>query len=129
MKRIKSKSDIRLILECTVNDKTAYFLVDTGATVGLINSERAKKFDLKSGRKYNGDLIGVGGKINDVRCCDTFVYVDDRCLTQFLLTDLSSVVSSIKNQTDIEILGIISLPQLKLNNMSIDCNDNEIILE
>lgn len=127
--KLKSKSDKRLIVEGKVNDKTAYFLIDTGATVGLINKDKIKEFDLLVGKKYRGTLIGVGGEINNIKYCNTFICVGDRSIPQFLLADISSVVNSIKNQTGIEILGIISLPQLKIANISIDCNDNEIILE
>jgi hypothetical protein len=50
-------------------------------------------------------------------------------IPQFLLADISGVVESVKRETGIEILGIISLPQMKMANIALDCNDNEIILE
>lgn len=129
MNKISSESDKRLIVKAYVNDKPAYFLIDTGATVGLIDCTKIKKFDLKSGRYYNGTLVGVGGEITNIKHCDTFVCIDDRKIPQFLLADITSVVTSVKKQTGIEILGIISLPQMKMANISIDCNDNQIILE
>ena len=129
MERLKSLSDKRLIIECKVNNKSAYFLIDTGATIGLINQDKIKEFDLLVGNKYRGTLIGIGGEINNIKHCNTFICVGDRSIPQFLLADISSVVNSIKDQTGIEILGIISLNQLKIANISIDCNDNEIILE
>ena len=129
MKRIKSISDKRLIIEAKVNDKKAYFLVDTGASIGLIDNNKRKKFDLSVGREYNGTLVGAGGEMRNVRHCNTFVEFEDKVITQFLLTDISGVVESIKKETGIEVLGIISLPQCKLANLSIDCNDNEIIIE
>lgn len=129
MKRIKSISEKRLIIECKVNDKKAYFLVDTGASIGLIDNNKRKKFDLSVGREYNGTLVGAGGEMRNVRHCNTFVEFYEKVISQFLLTDISGVVKSIKRETGIEILGIISLPQCKLANISLDCNDNEIILE
>lgn len=129
MKRIKSISDKRLIIEAKVNDKKAYFLIDTGASIGLIDNNKRKKFDLSVGREYNGTLVGAGGEMRNVRHCNTFVEFEDKVIPQFLLTDISGVVESIKKETGIEVLGIISLPQCKLANLSIDCNDNEIIIE
>lgn len=129
MKRIKSISDKRLIIEAKVNDKKAYFLVDTGASIGLIDNNKRKKFDLSVGREYNGTLVGAGGEMRNVRHCNTFVEFENKIIPQFLLTDISGVVESIERETGVEILGIISLPQMKMANLSIDCNDNEIILE
>lgn len=129
MKKIKSESTKRLILCVTVNDKPAYFLIDTGASTGIMDNNQIKKYDLKEGRKFGSTVIGAGGEMNNVKYCNTFVNVEGRVIPQFLLADISDIVKSIKRETDIEILGIIGLPQMKMANISIDCNDNEIILE
>ena len=127
--RIKSESEKRLIVEGQVNGKSAYFLIDTGASVGLIDKEKKKKYGLKEGFRYHGTLIGAGGEIKDVKHCDTFVELEGKTIPQFLLADISNVVKSIKRETDIEILGIISLPQMKIVGLGIDANDMEIIIE
>ena len=127
--RIKSLSEKRLIVEGKVNNKTANFLIDTGACVGLINEDKVKEYGLLRGRTYGGKLIGVGGEMDDVRHCNTFVCIGDREIPQFLLADISDVVKSIRRETGIEILGIISLSQCKLANITLDCNDNLIIIE
>ena len=129
MKRIKSISDKRLIVEGQVNGKAAHFLVDTGASVGLMDNDKRKEFDLMAGNKYHGTLVGAGGKLKDVRVCGTFVDFEDRMIPQFLLADIKDVVKSIKRETGIEILGIISLPQMKMCGLGIDANDMEIIVE
>jgi len=129
MIEIKSKSDKRLIVEGRVNDKTAYFLIDTGASVGLIDDTQVKKYKLEVGRRYNGTLVGAGGTMYDVRYCNTFANVGGKTIPQFLLSDIESVVSSIKHETGIEIVGIISLPQMKMVGMNIDSNSDMIILE
>ena len=129
MKRIKSISEERLIIEGRVNDKDAYFLIDTGASVGMMDYGKRYDYDLKVGRRYGGTLMGVGGEMRNVRHCDTFLHVGDRVVPQFLLADISGVVESIQRETGIEILGIISLPQMKMCGISLDCNDNLIIIE
>lgn len=129
MERIRSKSEKRLIIEGKVNDKTAYFLIDTGASVGLIDKEKKKKYGLKEGFRYHGTLIGAGGEMKDVKHCDTFVEFEGKTIPQFLLADISNVVKSIKRETGIEILGIISLPQMSIIGMNIDVNSSEIWLE
>lgn len=127
--RIKSLSEKRLIVQGKVNNKTAQFLIDTGACVGLIDKDQVKEYGLLRGKRYSGRLIGVGGEMDNVRHCDTFVHIEDRVIPQFLLADISEVVKSIKRETGVEVLGIISLPQMKMVGMGIDANDNLIILE
>lgn len=129
MKRIKSLSDKRLIIEGLVNGKPARFLLDSGASVALIDKDKKKEYGLKEGRKYNGTLIGAGGEMRNVRHCDTFVEFEGKTIPQFLLADISGVVESIKRETDIEILGIISLPQMSFIGMNIDINSSEVWLE
>lgn len=129
MKRIKSLSEKRIIVEGLVNNKTAQFLIDTGACVGLIDKDKVKEYGLLRGKRYSGTLIGVGGEMGNVRHCDTFAHIENKVIPQFLLADISGVVESIQRETGIEILGIISLPQMKMCGISLDCNDNLIIIE
>lgn len=129
MKRIKSKSEKRIIIEVKVNDKSALMLVDTGATVGIIDSKQRKDFNLIVGKDYPGTLVGAGGEMHNIKYCNTMAEFEGKLIPQFLLTDLSHVVKSIKKETGLEILGIISLPQMKIVGLGIDANDNEIIIE
>ena len=129
MKRIKSISDKRLIVEGVVNGKAANFLVDTGASLALMDYDQRKKYELSVGKPYHGTIVGAGGEMRNVKYCNTFVHIEDRVIPQFLLADISEVVKSIKRETGVEVLGIISLPQMKMVGMGIDANDNLIILE
>ena len=129
MEKIKSLSDKRLIVECTVNGRQGNFLVDTGASVGLIAEDRVRKFGLLEGRRYPGTLIGAGGEISGVRYCNTFANLKGKDIPQFLIADISAVRKSIRRETGVEILGIISLPQMKIAGMQVDANDNLIIIE
>ena len=129
MKQFKSLSDKRLIIEAEVNGKKGFFLIDTGASVGLIADDKVKKFDIVRGRKYPGSLVGAGGEMEDVYYCNTLVQFGGKDIPQFLITDISGVRSSIERETGIEILGIIGLSQMKIASMQVDANDNMIIVE
>lgn len=129
MDRIKSIAKKRLIIEAKVNDKAANFLIDTGASVAIMDSNQRKKYDLKEGRKFGSTIVGAGGEMRNVRHCETFAYFEGRAIPQFLLADISSVVESIKRETGVEILGIISLPQMSIIGMNIDVNSQELWLE
>lgn len=129
MKKINSLSEKRLIVECNVSGKTAAFLIDTGASIGLIDKNQTKKYNLLSSRKYTGTIVGAGGEIENPYICDNIINIEDKIMNQFLLVDLSNIVDSIKRETGITILGIVSLPQMKFIGMNIDTNDNLLILE
>lgn len=129
MKQFKSLSDKRLIIEAEVNGKKGFFLIDTGASVGLIAEDKVKKFDIVRGRKYPGSLVGAGGEMEDVYYCNTLVRFGGKDIPQFLITDISGVRNSIERETGIEILGIIGLSQMKITSMQVDANDNMITIE
>lgn len=129
MQTIKSKSSKRLIVDCKVSGKTASFLIDTGASIALIDKNQAKKFDLKSTRRYNGTIVGAGGTIDNPKICNTVVCFENKPMTQFLIVDIENIVDSVERETGIKILGIISLPQMKINGIQIDANDDLIMVE
>lgn len=129
IKRIASKSEKRLIIEGIVNGKSACFLLDSGASVGIMDYDQRKNYDLKIGRKYAGTLIGAGGEMRNVKHVDTFAEFEGKLIPQFLLADISGVVESIERETGIKILGIVSLPQMKIVGLGVDANSNEIIVE
>lgn len=129
MKQFKSVSEKRLIVDCIINSIHAYFLIDTGASIGLIDDNKMNRYKLIKGKKYNGTIVGAGGEISSNYLCDSVVYFDDKPITQFVMADISGIIKSIKAETGYDILGIISLPQMKILNMQIDTNDNLILLE
>lgn len=129
MKTLKSLSDKRLIVECQLNGENVMMLLDTGATVGLIDRKAAKRYDLKATRDFPGTLTGAGGELRGVKICDTFAYLMGKPLTQFLVADIGDVVESIERETGLRITGIVGLPQMKLAGVQIDANDNLIIIE
>ena len=130
---MQSLSEKRLIVNATINGYEAPFLVDTGATVGLIDRNRVNEFRINEGPKYNGTLVGAGGKMRGVRYCYSLAVLNDgeksKPIGQFLLADIDDVVESIEVQTGIRILGIISLPQMKIAGVNIDANSNILTLE
>ncbi len=128
MKQMKSLSDRRLIIEATLNGKKASFLLDTGATVGLLSDGVVRKYRLMQGKKFPKPLVGAGGSFSAYYCL-TFAYLDSKPISQFLIADIDNVVESIQRETGIEIVGIISLPQMKMAGIQIDANDNLIKIE
>lgn len=104
----------RPIVECMIGGKPAAFLLDTGASVAFIDREFINEYALSEGKKYHGKIVGAGGVARGVKYCNSFVELPNgKQVAQFLLTDLSSIIDSIKQETGIKIVGIISYPQMK----------------
>lgn len=110
----------RPIVECTINGKAANFLLDTGASVAFIDREFVGEYGIEQGKKYHGKVMGAGGEMRGVRYCNTFVTLPNgREVAQFLLADISAVRASIKEETGIDIVGIISWSQMKFAEITI----------
>ena len=109
METIKSVSDKRIIVPGMINGREYYFLVDTGASIALI-SEKVRGLDI--GKRFGGSIEGAGGSIK-ARICNTFVKIGGKDFSQFLATNLDNLIASIAEETNVEIAGIIALPQMK----------------
>lgn len=127
--KIQSLSTKRLIVEAVINGRQASFLIDTGASVGLIAEDKRKSFGLVRGKRYNGTLIGgSGNEIDAAYICDSIINLGDKQINQFLLADISGIRSSISRETGVEILGIIGLNQMKNAGITINTMQNFIDL-
>lgn len=123
---LKSESEKRLIIKGQLNGKAAYILVDTGAVCGLFNKTAIKKYALVENKRRSINLVGAFGKPTKANICETPLMVGGRPMYQFAIADIGSVVDAIKKETGIEIAGLISLPQMKAMNITIDTDDNYV---
>lgn len=125
METIKSVSDKRIIVPGMINGKEYYFLVDTGASIALI-SEKVRGLDI--GKRFGGSIEGAGGSVR-ARICNTFVKIGGKNFSQFLATNLDNLIASIAEETNVEIAGIIALPQMKFYGVEIDTAEGTIKLK
>lgn len=110
----------RPIVECRIGGKAANFLLDTGASVAFIDRTFVNEYALSEGKKYHGSVVGAGGEMRGVRYCNSFVTLPNgKDMAQFLLADISAVRASIKEETDIDIVGIISWPQMQFAGITL----------
>lgn len=111
----------RLLLPIKVNGKSVYFLVDTGASIALVDITKQKELKFKLGHQLAGGLVGAGGEINEVyHVKDLDVDFNGHKIFQFVATNIDGVKASIKRETDYEIFGILSLKQMQDLGMIID---------
>ena len=126
---VRSLTDKRLIVAVKINGKSANMLVDTGASMSLVDDNQSGKYGYERRNKLSGTITGVGGEQSDVwHVKDIDVKLQGLPVYQFLMTDLSGVASSIQEETGIDIAGIIGLPQIKDLEMKIDADNNLIKL-
>ena len=119
-------SYIRPIIKGKVGDKEAYFLLDTGTNLALIDSTQTYEYNLEKGIEFSGNIIGTGGLGTKAYYCNTPVLIRDKSIKGFLLYDLNQIRNSIQRETGINILGIISYPQMKELGIVLNPSKNEI---
>lgn len=123
---VKSVSSDRLIIEVNINNKKGYMLVDTGASVGLIDIDSIDEYHFDLGKQLDTVISGVSGESQSKVYYTKNLNVDIQGIPvhQLVATDIFSVKHSIKQNTDITICGILGLTQIKMTEMKIaaDCN-------
>lgn len=117
----------RLLLPLKVNGKSVYFLVDTGASIALVDITKTKELGYKLGSKLSSTIVGAGGEASDVyHTKDLDVDLNGHKLYQFVATNIDNIKKSIKQNTNYEIFGILSLKQMQDIGMIIDTASGNI---
>lgn len=117
--------DKRILIPVKVNGKSVYFLVDTGASVALVDITKENELGFKLGKKLAGGIVGAGGEIAEVYHVKNLdVDFNGHKIYQFVATNIDAVKQSIKRETDYEIFGILCLEQMKQLGMVIDTANN-----
>lgn len=123
---VKSVSSDRLIIEVNINNKKGYMLVDTGASIGLIDIDSIDEYHFNLGKQLDTVISGVSGESQSKVYYTKNLNVDIQGIPvhQLVATDISFVKHSIKQNTGITICGVLGLTQIKMTEMKIavDCN-------
>lgn len=121
---IRMESTKRPVIKARLLGAERFFLLDTGASVGMIDS-RVKGLH-PSHRKV--DIVDASGDEMSLPVLNDFVTAGGRTLGQFLLTDLKGVRDSIARETGLRIDGIIGYAQMKSLGIVIDTDKNVITI-
>lgn len=123
----KSISDKRIIIPVNINGKEANMLVDTGASIGIVDIDCRKKYEFDLGSELGGTIVGVGGEsMQAYHTKNLDMDIQGVKLYQFIAMNIDSVKNSIRREIGITINGIIGLTQIKMSEMKIDA-DNGVI--
>lgn len=112
MERIQSLSEERPLIKVTVNGHEAVALLDTGATVSMIDKSLIKAWKLqRSGRKVS--LVGASGREFTADVLNTPIVWNGKEIWQVVSSDLTGVSQSIHRQTGYGIDCIIGYKDMK----------------
>ena len=116
------------IIDAVVNGVPINMLIDTGASVNIINSESVYKF---KGAKLYGEkhLVTVGSNARANLLNNIVAKVKERNVTGFIAIDITSLQESILAETRIEIDGIIGVAGIKELGMVIDLRRGLVTLK
>ena len=122
--QVKIKSlQSKPIVELTLNGKRAYFIIDTGADVSVINSSVAEQYDFELVKDYSQNSArGFAGQEHKfLKVKKALVMLDSvQMRTDFFAFDLDQLSRSIEERTSYRIVGIIGADLLMRYGFVID---------
>ena len=88
-------------------DKKFNFLLDTGSTDSIIDSNILKEIDYKV-KNAVSNLFGMEGQTKQVKSCEITLYFGNKGYTyDYLINDMSQAFGQIKEETGVNLHGII----------------------
>jgi|GEM_PF-1715771 len=119
---IKLLNTVFPIVECTLNSKKAYFLIDTGSTITVLDLSQKKGYGFFTHKRLSKELYGFGGKHLGVwSVLDVNLKIGGRFVaTPFLGVSLSQLKESISKRTGYTITGIIGSDVIRDYGIIID---------
>jgi len=108
------------IVYVQINGKTAKMIIDTGASLSIINKDSKKEYGFEIGKDI-GTLEGIGGVASLWEIKNIKVTIRDSIIShKFYVAD----ISNLKNSRGID--GIIGSDYFKSKNMVIDFYNNKL---
>ena len=111
-----------LMLECELNGKSAYFMVDTGASFTVLHSKFARLYSYQVLERKGQQTTGFGGNQSTVEIAiGANLNIGDREISMgYLSQDLTKMIRLIQQQSNVRIAGIIGTDLLKRLGCSVD---------
>jgi predicted aspartyl protease len=116
------------VIEGRINGKTAYFIIDTGASCSILNESVATYYGFKTMVILDEHLMGLNGAAKIKTAYNYSITLSSlkiKALT-FRTRKIDELVDVIKNNESIVIAGIIGSDVLKKYQMGIDFRTNKI---
>ena len=114
------------IIKAKLNNKDCYLMIDTGASISILDIAQIEKYNFKL-LKYNNDVLGVGGKSKYYELRDVNVKIDSLNLNNsFKGNNLNDLVKIIELNSGLTIVGILGSDVFKEQGFKIDYLTNSI---
>ena len=114
---------------CHLNDKPAYFLIDTGASVTVFNLSLKKHYNVESVVNI-GVIVSATGHRQLIKLIElTKLEINSKNYILNTGLDLNSVFNAVNKKTDTLYAGIIGTDFLKKHNALINYKNKIIYLE
>ena len=113
----------QLFITVRINGKKAYFMLDTGATITLLDKDQLSNYKLSS-RETDREYGGIGGTnmLYDVNRCDTVEIEGVKFNQKLYASDIHSVVEATYHNSHVHILGILGSDFFSEHNAVFDYN-------
>lgn len=117
------------IIEVKLNNKVCYLMVDTGASLSILDITQAKKYNFK-GLESSHEVLGLNGKSNYYDLDNVNVELDTlQLVNTFKGGNLNHLVRVIEMNSGYKIAGIIGSDIFKTHEFKIDYSTNSIKYE
>lgn len=121
--------DFLPIVEGTLNGKKAFFLLDTGASLSILDLKSAANYNVRIGITEDMGIGGYGGVTSDVSSLSN---VDlrlgsERMKDNFSGKDIQYLIQAIRKNTGHSIVGIIGNNNIIASNLILDFENNVIL--
>lgn len=130
--KIEDQIGTKPVVKMTLNGKKIWVLLDTGASVNLLDIKVQKKYDFgvynRPGNSVN--VVGFASSEMELPRVDgiDLRYQGIRLKDEFLAHDLTDVVNSVKQESMITISGIIGYSMMRKYGFVIDMGKDVAVL-
>ncbi|MBX2842302.1 MAG: retroviral-like aspartic protease family protein [Flammeovirgaceae bacterium] len=119
------------IIEGTLNGKKAYFLLDTGSSLSLLNSLDAKKYGFRLWKQKSISISGIGGrgsKLWEVIHAD--IKIGNKNIKGMInALNISGIEQFLRKKTKYRISGIIGSDVMQYHGFVVDYTEGKCIIK
>lgn len=117
------------IIAGTLNGKKAYFMLDTGASISVLDTNQAKDYMFSIIGDSGVEITGIGSNRSESKeIGKSLIKVGEKTLTEeFIGKDLRDVVRAVSSGSGYNIVGIIGTNNIWRNNWVLDFKRGKIV--
>ncbi|WP_020531301.1 retropepsin-like aspartic protease [Flexithrix dorotheae] len=119
------------IIEGTLNGKKAYFLLDTGSSMSLLNSQDAKNYGFKLWSKNNISISGIGGRGASIwAVIKAEIKIGDKNIKGMSnALNISGIEQFLRKKTRYHISGIIGSDVMQKHGFVVDYTEGKCVIK